>query len=347
MNTVSSMMNISSFKQPPYKFVPLEDIFKQSTEVQWLIEDYIPKQSIGMLYGPSGVGKSHIVLDMAARIANGIPWCEKEASKGVVLVMAGEGQSGLKRRLQSIEKKHGFTIDRNNLFFSERAVGIDTEKGFNELIMAIEALDAYPDLIVIDTLSRHLMRSSENSNEDMASFINKLEQIKQKYDTTVMIVHHTGKNANSGSRGASSIRANIDFSFVLSPFIFAGLTLCNLECEKQKDASDMVPTFSFNIVTVELDEVDSKGRKVQGACTNRVNCQTDTTENTYKSLALDTFSSSKPEWQKKFLKTFEEELEHELKPESIQKIFRGQVKMLIDKGLIKQLKNKEFEISTP
>ncbi|MBR9868290.1 MAG: AAA family ATPase [Oceanospirillales bacterium] len=333
-----------TFELPEYKFVPISTVYEQSTEVQWLIEDYIPKQSVGMLYGPSGVGKSHVALDMAVKIANGIPWCDKDAQKGVVLIMAGEGQSGLKRRLQSIEKHNNISIDQNNLFVSERAIGVDTDKGFMDLVAAIEALEVTPDLIIVDTLSRHLMSSSENSNEDMAAVINRLEQLKQRYNTTILIVHHTGKNANNGSRGASSIRANIDFSFVLSPFKFAGVSLADFECEKQKDASDQLPSTSFQVITVELDDLDSKGRKVKGACIQRAACKCDTEEKLYEELALDTFMPVKPDWQKNFVEVFDREVvDVKLKPDTVKKIFREQVKLLVEMSYVKEVEKNKFE----
>lgn len=329
---------------PEYKFVAIDEVYKQTTEPQWLIEDYIPKLSIGMLYGPSGIGKTHIVLDIAARVANGIPWCEKETEKGRVLVMAGEGQSGLKRRLQSIEKQHEFTIDRNNLFFSERAVGIDTDKGFTELTTAIEELDEHPELIIVDTLSRHLMNSSENSNEDMATFINRLEQIKQLYNTTVLLIHHTGKSEGNGARGASSIRANIDFSFVLTRRNFAGQSFCRLKCEKQKDASDQVPELNFKVAPVSLGEKDSKGREILGACARRAQLITGDDEKFDEDIALDAFANTKSQWQENFLKIYEEQVQHNLKLETIKKKFRTEVQQLVDSGRVQALENNKFEL---
>lgn len=333
------------FEQPHYKFVPLSEIYRQSTEVEWLIEDYLPKKSIGMLYGPSGLGKTHIVLDMAVKIANGTPWWDKATEQGVVLVMAGEGNSGLVRRLKSIEKHHGIKINNNNLFFSERAVGIDTDNGFNELISAIEALEIKPDLIIIDTLSRHLMTSSENSNEDMANYVNKLEMIKQKYKTAIMIVHHTGKNEKSGARGASSIRANIDFSFVLKPISVAGKKIADLECEKQKDASDQVPKISFTIVTVELDELDSKGHAIKGACAQRCAVTSDSEENIMKLIALDSFKTDKSDWQKRFLEMMDEETDSDLKIDTLKKRFREVVKKLEGAGKVIKTEDGSFSLA--
>lgn len=338
---------LTSYEQPPYRFVPVSDIVDQSIEIEWLIEDYLPKRSVGMLYGPSGAGKSHIVLDMAVKIASGTPWCDKDTEQGVVLVMAGEGNSGLGRRLKSISKHHDVEIDEERLFFSERAIGIDTDKGFAELVSAIESLEVTPDLIIVDTLSRHLNRSSENSNEEMANFIDKLVQIKQRYDTSVMIVHHTGKNVNSGSRGASSIRANIDFSFELSQFSFEGHKLCEMKVEKQKDASDRLPAICFDIVTVPLGEMDSKGREINGACAQRVGFETVPMASRYEALAIETFDSDKSVWQKNFIEEVDEISDKPLKPASKTRIFREQVSRLVKSGLVKQLESKRFVKTEP
>lgn len=321
------------FEQPEYKFVSLTDVFEQATETQWLIDEYIPKPSVGMLYGPSGIGKSHIALHMAACIANGIPWCDRETEEGLVVVMAGEGHTGLNKRLKAIQKHYGIKLNHKNLFFSERALGVDTDDGFQELIGALEALDRKPSLIIIDTLSRHLMQSSENSNEEMANFINKLEQIKHVYDTSIMIVHHTGKNTQSGSRGASSIRANIDFSFAIKPVDFMGIKLAALHIEKQKDGDDKLPEIDFEVVTVELDEKGKKGYKLKGACAVRVGFATKSKAEEYEEIAWKTFDSEKPRWQQNFIEALPDK---GLSQSSKKRKFREMVKILEEKGFVKK-----------
>ncbi|MCP4596140.1 AAA family ATPase [Neptuniibacter sp.] len=343
MSSLNTHAIQSSFELPEYKFVPLSNVFKQSVETNWLIEDYIPKPSVGMLYGPSGTGKSHIALHMAACIANGIQWCSKTTEQGVVLVMAGEGHGGLTKRLKSIEKHHEIEINQGNIFFSERAIGVDTEDGFKDLMNAIEALDEKPDLIIIDTLSRHLMKSSENSNEDMAYFINKLEQIKQAYDTSIMIVHHTGKNQKSGSRGASSIRANIDFSLVLKPFEFNKVRLSELFIEKQKDADDRIPELSFRVTPVELDEEDKNGKKIKGACVAQVGFMSKTKSEEYEEIAVECFESEKPQWQKNFVEAVDD---GDLSLASKKRKFRDTVNRLVENGIVKEVEPKIFALTS-
>jgi hypothetical protein len=44
---------------------------------------------------------------------------------------------------------------------------------------------------------------------------------------------------------------------------------------------------------------------------------------------------------------YDEEVEHNLKPDSLKKKFRAVVEELVVKGLVKQLAEKEFELPTP
>lgn len=328
--------------QPKYRFVPLADVYNESLAVEWLIKDYIPSQSVGMIYGPSGAGKSHIAYDMAVCIANSLHWCGKKTKQGHVLIMAGEGHNGLSRRLKSIEKVRDIDIDISKISISERAIGIDSDTALREVVDAIDELGVAPDLIIIDTLSRHLMESSENSNEDMAKVVINLEYLMRKYNTAVLLVHHTGKNPKSGSRGASSLRANIDFSFVVEPFIFEQLKHCELTCEKQKDANDNLPALNFGIEVVELDELDDIGNPITGACVVPVAFVKRNKSHDYQDTAIKTFMTDKSEWQKAFVQM----LDSDLTEESKKRKFREVVKKLVDDGWVKEYEPKKYSMTT-
>jgi phage terminase large subunit-like protein len=83
--------------------------------------------------------------------------------------------------------------------------------------------------------------------------------------------------------------------------VFQGLKTCDLSCEKQKDASDNLAPLSFIIKSVELDEEDSKGNKIQGACVIPVGFVTKNKSDTENDIALNTVVTDKSEWQKDFV----------------------------------------------
>ena len=65
-------------------------------------------------------------------------------------------------------------------------------------------------LVVIDTLSRHFGGKDENQTSEMSQFVSALDNMRQEFGVTVLLVHHTGKDANKGPRGSNALRAALD-----------------------------------------------------------------------------------------------------------------------------------------
>lgn len=323
-------------KTPTYSFINLNELYNQPLEIDWIVDDIIPNNSIGMVFGPSGSGKSHIVFSMAAMIANGLPWFDKETKANGVLIMAGEGLSGIARRFKAIENEHGITIDQSKLFVSNKAIGVDTFKGIEEVSHAIEELDEPPKLIIIDTLSRHLMKSEENSNDDMARVINQLDQLRVKYECTIVIVHHTGKASHQGARGASALKANVDFSFEVK----GKDKECSLTCDKMKDSDDSMPTKHFLIKGVDLGHVGKNGKPITGACIVEHSVKSITLDLSHnkENLALSCFNKDKVLWQTAYMIACKDGIQVESK----KKQFRRAVNNLLTSGAIKEDKNGNF-----
>jgi KaiC/GvpD/RAD55 family RecA-like ATPase len=311
-----------------YNFIKLDELFDQSLEVDWLVEDIIPNNSIGMIYGASGSGKSHIVLSMAAMIASGLPWFDADTKQGNVLVMAGEGLSGISRRLKAIEKEHQIKIDRDKLHVSNRAIGLDTDSGYKLVEQAIQELGVTPQLIFIDTLSRHLMNSEENSNDDMARFIIRLEEIRIKHNCTVVLVHHTGKGEGHSARGASALEANVDFNFKVS----GEGKKCTFTCKKMKDADDAIPIKNFEIRAVNLGQKSSKGKQITGACVvgSKASISLKVVRKSNEDVALACFNPDKKMWQKVYLEVCTDNVDEETK----KRRYREARKQLIGAGKV-------------
>lgn len=321
-----------------YNFIKLNELYNQPLEIDWLIEDIIPNNSVGMIYGASGSGKSHIILSMGAMIANGLPWFDKETKQGNVLVMAGEGLGGLARRLKAIEKEYNLEIDREKLHISNRAIGLDTADGYKLVEQAIKELETPPEVIIIDTLSRHLMESEENSNDDMARFINRLEDIRLKYGCTIILVHHTGKSTSNGARGASALKANVDFSFEV-----AGKDKkCSLSCDKMKDADDSISVKHFEIKAVDLGLISSKGKSITGACVVTSTAPTSSKEQkqSKEDLALSCFNSDKKTWQQSYIAACTDSISNESKG----KQYREARKNLISDGQVRENNDGSYSV---
>lgn len=224
---------------------------------QWLIYQVLPVDGFGVVYGPSGSYKSFVGMDMSACVASGMKWHGNDTdSPGHVIYVGAEGATGLHLRKKAWEIRHGKKL--TNLAILGTAVTINDPlqcQMFESMCLdAAQSIGEPIKLIVIDTLARSF-EGEENSATDMGSFVRACDKIRSTTGATVLVVHHSGKDADKGARGSSALRAACDFEFkVVSP----GKKVTKLSCTKAKD-SDPFDDMTFKLNVVEIGRRDSKG----------------------------------------------------------------------------------------
>jgi hypothetical protein len=113
------------------------------------------------------------------------------------------------------------------------------------------------ELVQIDTLARAFGAGNENNSEDMAAFIHNTGRIQRMLGCSLMVVHHSGKDALKGLRGHSSLLGAVDTQLELAK-IDATPNLASqvagsgiLTVSKQKDGETGVK-IGFEMVKVEI-----------------------------------------------------------------------------------------------
>ena len=128
--------------------------WQQSTD--WLIDGFIPANSLGIIYGYSCSFKSFIALDMCCCVANQIPWQGLETKQGAAYYLTGEGGTGIAKRLQAWRvandnTAHHFHSDPGYIDLFD---GRDRQSLYDHLKgLAIENNMPFK-LIIIDTLAQ-------------------------------------------------------------------------------------------------------------------------------------------------------------------------------------------------
>lgn len=226
-----------------------------------LIDGFIPAQSTGMFYGISGGYKSFLMVAMAASVATGVPFagCAIDTT-GDVVYLAAEGGSGIRKRLKAWEQVHGIKADGVRIL--PLGLIVDDNKERRLLTMAIDEMVRRTGrkikMIILDTLSQ-TTGGDDNSNRDMAAYINACSELKEHFECAVCFVHHTGKTGD-GFRGAYALQANIDFQFCVNKMqpLYAELIH-----EKAKDTEQVTPKrFRMKPVVIEGFH-DYKGRPLE------------------------------------------------------------------------------------
>ena len=203
----------------------------------YLVNGIIETSSLVGLIGPSGSGKTFVALDVAMSIATGTPYHSMEVKAGPVIMSAGEGHKGIRRRVHAWCTHHGHDSLNAKLAITDRAVDLFNEVNFQAFCHEVDAIaqaKGSPRLIIIDTVARHMSGMDENSAKDMGELIRMADKLKDKYQCAVMLVHHTGHANQDRARGSTAFKGALDTEIVVSPLGDNNLTI---KCEKQKDSA--------------------------------------------------------------------------------------------------------------
>jgi hypothetical protein len=230
--------------------------------VEWLIKDLLPRRSLVALYGPPGSFKSFVALSIAEAIATGSQWMGREVeTPGAVLYICGEGFGGVGARIKAC-KIYNKTPAGTEIYVIRAALNLRSSADDFDLLMAsikdlMERTGVQFELVQIDTLARAFGAGNENNSEDMAAFIHNTGRIQRMLGCSLMVVHHSGKDALKGLRGHSSLLGAVDTQLELAK-IDAAPNLASqvagsgiLTVSKQKDGETGVK-IGFEMVKVEI-----------------------------------------------------------------------------------------------
>lgn len=217
---------------------------------EYLIDGLLETDSLAEVFGESTAGKSFVVIDMGLSIASGSDFHGRQVRQGAVVMLAGEGGSGLPRRLAAWSKARGISLAGLPFHVSERAAALLDPETMEDVYEAIDATGEAPALLVIDTLNRNFGPGDENSTQDMTRFIAAADALRLRYPgSTVALVHHTGLAEKNRARGSSVLRAALDAEYKVE----GDGQVIEVTATKMKDGPTP-PVLFFALTDVDLGE---------------------------------------------------------------------------------------------
>lgn len=246
-------------------FTQVSDLLGDIKPIQWLVDGYLEQDALSMVYGPSGGGKSFVVVDIACSIATGTPWHGAKTTQGAVFYIAGEGHNGLSRRFAAWQKARGVPLNSTvPIYKSNRAVMmLDAGAALimsNEVERLAVATGHKPALVIIDTLARNFGDGDENTQKDAGRFIEHMDAyIRRRWGCNVMVVHHSGHDSDR-ARGSSAFKGAMDQEIWIKG---AGGKI-EMNMTKMKDADTPSPKL-FAITETGLGVRDDCDVEIMGA----------------------------------------------------------------------------------
>jgi hypothetical protein len=236
---------------------PSDVVEKDVLHVPYLIKHMVEKGANAMLFGTWNVGKTFVVLDMAASIACGLPWFGHRVKQARVLYLGYEGIRAIKKRMIALRQKYpALNLKETPFRWGALRGPIATEDGpgYAEVKLAIAEFRRLhggpPDLLIIDPL-QNALGGDDSDPELIARFNQRMANVRRVDGCAVLRVHHTGHTSEERARGHSSIPADVDTNI--------RVTRDNISAVKQRD--DQLSGHEFLLREVALG-VDQDGEPV-------------------------------------------------------------------------------------
>lgn len=206
-------------------------------ERHWLIKGVTLAQTLFLVVGEPGCGKSFLALDLSMTMAlaavddrHPLKWFGRKIKPCGVVYIAAEGQEDFIIRIHAWMRSKGLPAETQvPVFLIPTAV--DMRSGDVQTVSLIEEIKAVNGmareqfsceigLVIVDTLNRALAGGSDVNPEHVGAFIRNCGAIQKGTGVTVAAVAHTGKpvggKGRTDPRGHSSIRGDNDGEIFVS-----------------------------------------------------------------------------------------------------------------------------------
>jgi hypothetical protein len=230
----------------------VDELMANPRPIDWLVKGWIERGTMAQWIGAPASGKSFGALHLAACVATAADFFGHRVTPGPVVYLAGEGHSGVARRLRAWSAETGIVLAGAPLYVSDASFAANRVAEAEPVaaeIRRVEAMHGPVALVVFDTLARHLC-GDENEASEVASWFACVDGLlRGSAPAACLLIHHSGHQARERARGSSAFRAAVDHEAL---FLKEG-THVEVRVTKSKDAEEP-PPLNLELVGVALDD---------------------------------------------------------------------------------------------
>jgi hypothetical protein len=237
-----------------------------------LIKKLIPATGIGFIGGQPSAGKTFITLKLAVALASSAAFFDYPIKERVgVLYITGEGVEDFPNRIAATKSDAGIK-EAIPFVWTSYMPDIQTNEGRTAFTTELRSLKEEMQrrfnirlgAIIIDTVGAFFVIKDENSNAEINRICQIVRRIGNDIGCLMLLVHHFGKNPETGLRGAQAWNGSSDVTIAVLANInqLTGvISERSLSLVKTR-AGAQGPLLAFTLETIRLG-VDEDGDEIR------------------------------------------------------------------------------------
>jgi hypothetical protein len=227
--------------------IPSED-----NSQRWLVEQLWGASSVGVIGGAPKCSKTWLGLDLALSVATGTPCLGKYAvpEPGPVLMYLAEDALPLVReRVAGMARHRGLLLQSVEMHvITAPTLRLDLDPHRTRLFETAKRLR--PRLLLLDPLVR-LHGIDENHAGEVAELLGYIRSLQRRLDLSVVLVHHTRKNAPGGAAAGQGLRGSSDLHAFGDSNLYLRRTRDRLVLSTEHRAAPASPPVDLQLVATD------------------------------------------------------------------------------------------------
>jgi hypothetical protein len=232
--------------------VRVGDIPRQDQAQRWLVEHLWGESSVGVIGGAPKCSKTWLGLDLALSVATGTACLGNFAvpRPGPVLVyLAEDALSTVRERVAGMARHRHLELAAVPIHvITAPTLLLDREPHRSRLFETARQLR--PRLLLLDPLVR-LHALDENHAGEVAGLLAYFRSLQRQLDLSVMLVHHTRKNAATGVAAGQGLRGSSDLHAFGDSNLYLRRTREHLVLSSEHRAAQAPPPVALQLVTTD------------------------------------------------------------------------------------------------
>jgi len=189
-------------------------------DIAWIVEQMLAQQTINILGGDAGVGKTWLGLVLAHAVASGRPWLGRfPVCQGPVLYYDEESAPVLlHHRIAALRKAEpDLPADLEICYRLDTGLQIDVLESVAMIESDLE--DQAAALVVIDSF-RACFAGDENKSSEVRVALHNLRRIAHEWGCAILVLHHTRKISQASNASSQMLRGSTDLRGAVDNHLF-------------------------------------------------------------------------------------------------------------------------------